>query len=94
MVSLQISLYNPLFFYNNPKIIDSIPSNVDPRIVGRSCLFVNTGVNAENIPIRNTNTNTTNMFSSIVGENIDGGIPMNNTENSVARVNIMNPRVM
>ena len=62
--------------YNNPSTIDNIPSNVAPSIVGKSCLFVNTGVNAENIPIINTNTRTTIILRIIVGENIVAGTPM------------------
>ena len=72
----------------------NIPSNVAPIMVGNNCLFVNTGVNAENIPIMNTNTKTTNMLINIVGENIVGGIPINNTENNTPKVNIKNPLVI
>lgn len=72
----------------------NIPSNVAPIIVGNNCLFVNTGVNAENIPIMNTNTKTTNMLINIVGENIVGGIPINNTENNTPKVNIKKPLVI
>ena len=79
--------------YNNPITMDNIPSNVALNIVGSNCLFVNTGVNAENIPIMNTKINATIMLISIAGENIVGGTPINNTENIAPSTNMKNPLV-
>ena len=73
--------------------MDSIPSNVAPRIVGNNCLFVNTGLNAENIPIMNTNINATTMLTRIPQDMIVGGTPMNSTENTAPSTNMKNPLV-
>ncbi len=71
----------------------STPSNVEPKMVGSNCLFVNTGENAENIPIRNTNINATIILVIIPNDMIDGGTPMNNTEKTHPSTNMKNPLV-
>ena len=73
--------------------IDNIPSNVAPKMVGSNCLFVNTGANAENIPIINTNINATIIFTTIPHEKIVGGTPMNSTEKIAPSTNMKNPLV-
>ena len=73
--------------------MDNIPSNVAPSIVGNNCLFVNTGLNAEKIPIINTNINATIMFIKILQDVINGGIPKNNTENNTSSTIMKNPLV-
>ena len=71
-----------------------IPSNVDASIVGSSCLFVNTGVNEEKIPIMNTNINATIILIIMPHEKMLGGTPMNNTENIAPSVNMNSPLVI
>ena len=73
--------------------MESIPSNVVPSIVGNNCLFVNTGENADIIPIMNTNINATAILTKIPKENMFGGIPMNSTENTAPSTNMKNPLV-
>ena len=62
-------------------------------MVGNNCLFVNTGLNAEKIPIMNTNINATKIFIRILQEVMTGGIPKNNTENSTPSTIMKNPLV-
>ena len=71
----------------------NIPSSVVHNIVGNSCLFVNTGANAEKIPIMNTNINATSTFSKNPSDMIVGGTPMNNTEKTQPSTNMKNPLV-
>ena len=73
--------------------MESIPSNVAPSIVGNNCLFVNTGENADNIPIINTNIKATITFTTIPIEYMSGVIPRNNTENTTPSTNMKNPLV-
>ena len=61
-------------------------------IVFALCI-ANTGVNAEKIPIINTNIKATTILTKIPHENIFGGIPINNTENRAPSTNIRNPLV-
>ena len=69
------------------------PSNVAPKMVGNNCLFVNTGENADKIPIINTKINATAILTKIPHEKIVGGIPMNNTENIAPSTSMKNPLV-
>ena len=69
------------------------PSRVVPSMVGNNCLFVNTGLNAEKIPIINTNTNDTKTLIKILHDVITGGTPKNNTENSTPSTIMKNPLV-